>query len=66
MEPKNFNALQKINVGNKQRATNAVISPRNLIVLFELVYISRVDIYKAAFGVIYILLFFNSCIVYTY
>lgn len=55
MESQNFNTLRKINVGNKQGATNAVIFPRNLILLlFELAYISRVDIYKAAFGVIYI------------
>lgn len=37
MESQNFNTLQKINVGNKQGATNTVISPRNLI-FFSICY----------------------------
>lgn len=49
MEPENFNILQILNVGKKQGATNAVISPRNLFfLLFQLLYISRVDVYKTA------------------
>lgn len=67
MEPENFNTLQKINVGNKQGATNAVISPRNLFfLLFQLAFISRVDLHKTASEAIFIFSFLNSCIICTF
>lgn len=45
MEPENFNTLQNMIRENSQGATNAVISSKSLFfLLFQLVYISRIDV----------------------